>query len=185
MGERIRKVMVKGKTVDWDHDSSTDKAKAACVSKAKQGIHSLLPMSRQVFSHSQEIRVTSHTTAAWESKRHHSECPPLHSPSPALYAIWCGILLCGQLCWLSPPKFLCTPSLLAGGMEWEAGKALRLCKQGLAITKTSPCYQHCSQQNPKQSPILATLNQINFTPANTSPGYTIWHLWEWVFRFLL
>lgn len=62
--------------MSWDNDSLTDKAPAARASRAKEGIHSLLLMGRQVFSHSQEIRATSHTTATWENKCHHSECPP-------------------------------------------------------------------------------------------------------------
>lgn len=102
------------------------------TSKAKQGIHSRLPMGRQVFSHSQEIRALSHAMVTWEKKHQHSESPP-HSSSPALYAIWYGILLCGQLSWVCPPTNSCAPQ----PAHWW------LCKHHLAITKTSLCYQHC------------------------------------------
>lgn len=106
--------------------------------------------------------------------------PSLSLPSFICHMVW-NIALWSTVLAVPTPKFLCTPSLLAGRMGWEAGKALRLCKHSLAITKTSLCYQHCFQQNPKHSPMLAALNQISSTPAKTSPDYSIWHLWEWVF----
>jgi len=67
------------------------------ASKAKQGIHLLLPTGRQVLSHLQGSRAPSRVTVTWEDKRHHSEhTPPLLLP-PALYAeydtIWYGISL--------------------------------------------------------------------------------------------
>jgi len=37
------------------------------ASKAKQGLHSLLPIRRQVFSHLKESRAPSHVTVTWES----------------------------------------------------------------------------------------------------------------------
>ena len=43
---------------------------------------------------------------------------------------------------LSPPNFPCTPSLLAGGVGWEAEKALTLFKYWSATTKTSLYYQY-------------------------------------------
>ncbi|GAB0206758.1 cAMP-dependent protein kinase inhibitor alpha [Grus japonensis] len=43
------------------------------ASKTRQGIHSPLPIGRQVFSHLQENRVPSHVTVIWEDKRHHTE----------------------------------------------------------------------------------------------------------------
>ena len=41
---------------------------------------------------------------------------------------------------VSPPSFLCTPSLLTGRAVWEAEKALTLCKHCSAVTKTSLYY---------------------------------------------
>jgi len=41
------------------------------TSKAKQGIHSLPPIGRQMFIHSQENRAPSHVTVTWEDKCHH------------------------------------------------------------------------------------------------------------------
>lgn len=40
----------------WDKDSLLGKTKPMCTSKAKQGIHLLPPISRQLLSHSQESR---------------------------------------------------------------------------------------------------------------------------------
>jgi len=64
------------------------------TSKAKQGINSLLPIARQVFSHPQESRAPSRVTATWEDKHHHSECSPFLLFAPAFIAeqdvIWYG-----------------------------------------------------------------------------------------------
>lgn len=43
--------------------------------QAKQGINSPLSISRQVFSHLQEMRAPSHVTVTWEDKHRNSECP--------------------------------------------------------------------------------------------------------------
>jgi len=53
MGERIVRAKVK-KLMGSDKDSSTGKAKATHARKAKQGIHLLLRINRQVFSQLQE-----------------------------------------------------------------------------------------------------------------------------------
>lgn len=53
MGKRIRKVKVR-ELRGWHKDSLIGRAKAACASKAKWGINSLFPVSRQVFNHFQE-----------------------------------------------------------------------------------------------------------------------------------
>jgi len=55
MEESIGRVKMQ-KLVGRNKDSLTGKAKAACVSKAKEGIHSLPPIGRQVFSRFQESR---------------------------------------------------------------------------------------------------------------------------------
>ena len=62
------------------------KAKAACTSKAKQGIHSPLPMGRQVLSHLQESRASSRAKVTWEENRHHGRHPPFLLLSPAFIA---------------------------------------------------------------------------------------------------
>ena len=69
---------------------------------------------------------------------------------------------------VSPPNFLCTPSLLAGGVGWGAEKALTQCEHCSAVTKTSLNYQHCFQHYSKHSPMLATVKKINSIPAKTS-----------------
>lgn len=56
--------------VGLDKHSSKYKAKAKHASKPSQRIHSLLPMSREVF---QESRTPSHVTVIWIDK-HHSKC---------------------------------------------------------------------------------------------------------------
>jgi len=61
--------------VGWDKDSLIDTARAAHRSEANQGIHSLLPIGRQVFSHLQESQAPSRVMVTWEDKRRHSECP--------------------------------------------------------------------------------------------------------------
>lgn len=43
-----------------DEGSSLSKAKVVDTSKANQGIHSPLPMDRQVFDHPQESQAPSH-----------------------------------------------------------------------------------------------------------------------------
>lgn len=52
----------------------------------------------------------------------------------------------------SPPNSLSIPSLLNGGVGWEAEKDLTLCKFSSAISKTSLCYQHCPQNQRKTQP---------------------------------
>jgi len=128
------------------------------ISKAKQGIQSLLPMGRQVYSHLQESRALSRVMITWEDKRHHSKSLPflLLSP-PLLYMLSMtpygmeypfGQLGSAVLA-VSPPSFLCTSSLLTGRVVQEAEKPLTLCKHCSAITKTSLYYQHCFQHKSK------------------------------------
>jgi len=121
MEQRIRRVKVR-KLMGCNKGSVIGKGKATHTSKAKQGIHSLLPISRQVFSHLQESRAPSHRTVTWEDKCHNSECPPFSLLPPTLYAehdvIWHGLSLRSvglAVRAVSPPLFLCAPGLLAGG----------------------------------------------------------------------
>jgi len=67
------------------------------TSKAKQGIDSLLPISREVFSHFLESNASTCTAVTWEDKHHSSECP-LFILLPSAFiaehdAIWYGISL--------------------------------------------------------------------------------------------
>jgi len=50
---------------------------------------------------------------------------------------------------VSPPRLLCTPSLLLGRAVWEAEKPLTESKHYLATTKPSVCYQHYSHPKSK------------------------------------
>ena len=150
MGERIRRVKVR-KLVGWDKDSLTGKAKAVHTRKAKQGICSLLPIVRQVCSHLQESRAPSRVTPSLRT------CPPPSSfflqllfLSMTSYGVKYPFGQLGSAVpAVSPPSFPCTPSLLTGGVEWEAERALTLCKHCSAITKPSLCYQQCFQHKSK------------------------------------
>ena len=130
MGERIRRVKV-WKFEGWDKDSLIGKAKAAHASKAKQGIHSLLLVGRQVFSQPQESRAPSRETVTWEEKRHHSECPPLPSSSPNFlllrtmsHGMEYPFGLVGSVALVvSPPNSLGTPSSLT----WQGRVRSRKC----------------------------------------------------------
>jgi len=55
MGERIIRVKL-CKLAGCNKDSLLGKAKAVHARKAKQAIHSILPIGRQLFSHLQESR---------------------------------------------------------------------------------------------------------------------------------
>ena len=107
-----------------DKDSLTGKAKAVHASKAKQGIHSPLPMGRQVFSHPQESRAPSHIMVTWEDKCHNARCPPFLPSSPSLYTqhdimVWnIPLASSGQLSWLCPlPMSRAPPALSLAGPE--------------------------------------------------------------------
>lgn len=49
------------------------KTKAVKASNKNQGINSLFPTGRQVFSHLQESKVPSHVVLTWEEKCHNSK----------------------------------------------------------------------------------------------------------------
>jgi len=110
----------------WDKNSSTGKAKAAHVSKAKQGIQSPLPISRQVFSHLQESRAPSRVTVTWENKLRNSKCPnvppaPSFSPSFICWAWHHMVWNIPSVRWASCPG--CTPSQLlmhSPPSHWQA-----------------------------------------------------------------
>ena len=158
----------------WDKDSLIGKAKAAHTSKEKQGIHSPLPIGRQVFSHPQESRAPSCVMVTWEDKHHRSEHPPLSFFPSFICWAWCHmvwnipLVSWGQLSRLCPLPASCAPpasSLVGWG---EEQKRPWLCKHCSAVTKTSLCYQHCFSTNPKHSLILATVKKINSIPAKIS-----------------
>lgn len=71
--KRIERVKVR-KLLDWAKDGLLCKAKATC--KTKQGIDSLFPIGRQVFSHLKESRAPSCEILTWEDRCHHCKCPP-------------------------------------------------------------------------------------------------------------
>lgn len=99
--------------------SLTGKAKATRSSKANQGINSLLPKDKQVFSHLQESRAPSSIMVTWEDKHHPSKLPICCPSFPQLLVLSMtpfgmdyqsgSVVQPGY-----PPSFLCTPSLLTG-----------------------------------------------------------------------
>ena len=154
---RIRRVKMR-KIMGWDKDSLTGKAKATHTSKAKQGIHSPLPTSRQVFRHLQESRAPSCIAVTWEDRRSHSELPPSLSPSsPSFYcwapshAVWdIPFLSWGQLSQLCPLPTSCAPTACSlVGQSEKQKKILALCKHCSAIAQTYLFYQNCSGQKSK------------------------------------
>lgn len=149
MGETDERVKVT-KLVCWDKDTLVNKAKAVHTSNSKQ------------FSNPQWGRAPSLVTETWEDKHHHSELYVLSvMPHIQEYPL-------DQLGWavlpVSPPNCLCTPSLLSGGVGWEATKALALWEHCSAIMKISPYHPHYFQH----SSIPATVRKINSIPTKTS-----------------
>jgi len=84
MGKRIGRVKVR-KIMGGDKASLIGKEKAARTSKAKQGIHLLVPTSRQVFGQLWESRVPSRITVTWEDKCCDSKRPLFFLLSPSFY----------------------------------------------------------------------------------------------------
>jgi len=144
MEERITKVRVR-KLMSWDKDSLTEKAQAMHTSKAKQEIHSLLPIGRQVFANLQKSRAPSYLGVIWEDKCHHSKFPSFLLFLPAFIAecdiTWHGI----SLWWTGVSCPSCVLFQLLVHLQptrWQDGVRSR---GGLdSITKTSLYYQHSS-----------------------------------------
>ena len=82
MGERIGRVKA-WKLMGWAKDSLRGKAKAVCVTEANKGIHSQLPIGRQVSSHVQESRAPPHVMVTWEVKCRNPERSPFPLLSPS------------------------------------------------------------------------------------------------------
>lgn len=102
--------------MNWDKDSLIGKKKAAHTKKANQGIQSLLPEGKQMFSPLQESRVLSTIMVTWEDKHHHSEYSPLPSSSLSfIHWAWHHLrwnfpwVLWDQLSWWCPLLTSCAP----------------------------------------------------------------------------
>lgn len=66
-----------------------------------------------------------------------------------------------------PPSLLCTPDAFTGGVQWETGRDLVLCKHISATTLV--CDHHCLATNPKHSitpPALQKINSISARQCN-------------------
>jgi len=81
-GENRRKLR---RLVVQDNDSLIAKAKAACTSKARTGINSILPVGRKMFSHCLESRASAHITGAWKEKHRKHKCLLLLNLSLSFY----------------------------------------------------------------------------------------------------
>ena len=145
--------------------------------KRNKGIHSLLPFGKQGFRHFQEIRASSLTMVTWEEKHHHLQMSPPSSVfslflllSTTSYSLGYPFGRLGSAApAVSPPKFLCIPSLLAVGTVSEAEKVFMLFKHCSAIAKTSLCYQSIRTvlvTNLKCSTLWATMKKINYPSQN-------------------
>lgn len=160
----------------WDHKKKKKKAKNSCgltlagstpphshfltphsgmgkwIGRVKvQKLKNSFPMSRKLFSHLQESR-----SLTWEDKHHSSEHTFFLLHPTALYAehvvIWSGNPFGGlgsAVSAASIPSFLCTSSLLIGGViggvVWETENTVILCKHCLEIVKTSTLFVYKSQ----------------------------------------
>lgn len=84
--------------IGQDKEGLIRKVKAECTSRAKRGIHYLLPIGRHMSSHSLESRDSSHITVARENKHHNPSFPELLSKEDVRPLI-CGVL-CEALSWI-------------------------------------------------------------------------------------
>ena len=145
IGDRTGRVELR-KLVEWDKNGLIGKAKAAHASKAKQRIHSLLPISRQVFRHLQQSRAPAHGTVTWEDRHQHSENPFL---PPALHC-WAWrhvawdipLVNWGQLSQPCPlPTSWAPPACSLVGWCERQRMCWTLYKHCSAVTKTDLQYQ--------------------------------------------
>lgn len=129
IGKKIGKVKVR-KFMGWLKDSLIGKAKVVHGNKAKKGIHSPLPMDRQVF---QESCAPSCILQTSEDKCHHSKhfpilFPQLYMLSLTPYGMEYPFVQCrSAVPAVSSPNSLCTSSFLVGWVVWGAEKALSVC----------------------------------------------------------
>lgn len=73
----------------------------------------------------------------------------------------CGQLGSGVLA-ASSPSSLCLPSLLSGGVGWEAERGSVLCTAHIAMTKTSLyCHCHLQHKNPQNTVAMTKLTPPN------------------------
>lgn len=88
----------------WDKDSTANKAKAVCASRAKPGIQLYFSIGRQMSSLTQENR-NHHAVFFWNDKCWHFKCSPSSFFAPAFIveynAMWYGTSLwpvCDSVC---------------------------------------------------------------------------------------
>ena len=130
--------------VDWDNGGLIGKAKAACPSKAKREINSLLPIVRQ-------LSVTLGKAGSSEDKwfNHEWPFPGFLLVSMASHDVECPFGQFGSAALVLSPQLLLHPQLPSGRAEQQAEKFLGLCKYCSATTKISVCYHHSFHQKSK------------------------------------
>lgn len=139
------------------------------TNKVKQGIHSLLPAGRQVFSH--HPRTLSQVTVTWEDKCHHAKWFPIALSSLRLicrvwfHMVWKIVLiLWSQLSQLCPLPSFCAPTASTLGGQHKKQKAVALCKPCSTVTKTSLYYTWVSSTISQHGLILVSMKNIESTP---------------------
>lgn len=121
LGEYRRKVR---RFMDWDNDILIRKAKAVHASKAKIGINSLLPISRQVSSYFLESRTSACVALAWEDKRHNREYNSFLLCSLrdcCCHMVWNIPLVSAGVPAMEPLSLMPTPSLFIGHDAGQSG----------------------------------------------------------------
>lgn len=140
-----------------------------CTSKAKQGIHSALPMDRHVV----QLFLGKQASILCNSDLE-IQISSLQMPLPSFFTQLYALSMMTQnteyfFCQQGPgvlavstPSSLYTPSLLASSRQ-ERQKKPQLC-----VTKTAMNYQDYFLQNPKHSPTPTTVTNINSIAAKVS-----------------
>lgn len=105
------KIRYKKTLVGFIKDLLIRTAKAACASKGRRGIHSLLPIIRQIFSPFPGSRASAGVTDAWKERQcHYVQTTLLPSPFSELLfhdILWYGIHIWVAVLAMSPPKLWC------------------------------------------------------------------------------
>lgn len=137
-------------------------------------IHSLLPITRQLFSHLQKSRPPSCTTVTWENRCSNSKClcSTVLLPLPLSFLQILMLILTSYnmeqlfsqfgsaLLTISLPN---TPNLPTGWVVREREISLILCTHCSRRAKILVCYQHCLVTNPNDNTIPGALNKMNLS----------------------
>lgn len=133
------------------------------ASKAKGGIPSLLPISRQICSFFQENRISAWVMVTWEDKCHHAEYPPSLVLSPHLFfqstsPSGMGYLF-DHMSHCALPSDLCAPPTPCWEAVWE-GETPWLCEHCSAAAEHQCVINTVFIINPKYSTTRATVKKM-------------------------